>query len=357
MKPGIFLYAVILPAILVLASCGGVAEVPEDPPTPIPPTSTSSPPTLTDTPMPALDPSAEPVHGVLELSNGFRPNPVIQPLLYGGTLDLATTPGDSVCFGFAEPAPDFAIDWAEGGFLRIFYIPDKAGNTSLTIQEPQGNWHCQDDTYDTPNPTIDFEEAPDGRFNIWVGGEEANQKDLGKLYITQVEEIDPADLDFSNSVQDAKLQRDAPARAAEIELVEGFTPDPMIIEMVAGGLVDQNLAKEFPLQGADLGEYGFTHVEPDVRLHWRGSGYLRIFFVADNGIDTFLFVEDPNKMDNLNDVRMYEGVIYEDPLLEFMTTFDGVYNIWVHSFSPSVLVPGKLYITTSTELLPENPGE
>jgi len=250
-----------------------------------------------------------------------------------------------------------AIDWTDGGFLRIFFIPDKSANTSLAIQDPQGNWHCEDDSFETHNPALDFKKTLAGRYSIWVGGEAANQKDLGKLYITQIEEIDPTDLNFSQSVQNEKIQRAAPALTTEISLEEGFSPDPMVIELVAGGPVDLNLALEFPLQGAKLGDHGFTHVEPDVRLHWSGSGYLKFFFVADNGVDTFLFIGDPNDMDNLNDTREIYGVVYEDPLLEFMSTFNGIYNIWVPSFSPSVLVPGKLYITSSTELYPGNLGD
>ncbi len=357
MKSWIILFALFLATIFALAACDGTTSAPEAPPTAVPPTATTAPPTATNTPEPTLDAAAEPVHGELDLSNGFRPNPVIQPLLYGGSLDLGTAPGDSTCTGYAESAPDLAINWTDGGFLRIFFIPDKPKNTTLTIQDPQGNWHCEDDSFDTENPSLDFQDASTGRFSIWVGGEGVNQKDLGKLYITQVDEIDPTDLDFTHSIQGKKLQRGAPARTTEINLVEGFTPDPMVLEVVAGGPVDLNLAKEFPTQGAKLGEYGFTHVEPNVRIYWQGSSYLRIFFVADNGTDTMLFIEDPNAMDNLNDTREFYGVIYEDPFLEFMTTFNGTYNIWIPSFSHSVLVPGKLYITSSTELYPGNLGD
>ncbi len=324
------------------------------------PTETSVPtvpPTETSTPKPTLDAALEPVHGILELADGYHPNPLIKPLLFGGKIDLSAEFGDEACEGFVESAADMAIDWGGGGFLRIFFLPDKPANSSLAIKDPQGSWYCSDDSFETLNPAVDFENALAGQFKIWVGGEAEGQTGLGKLYFTQVEDIDPGDLDFSGAVQGEKLNRDAPAKTAEISLIEGFSPDPMVIEMVAGGVVDHNLALEFPMQIADLGDSGFTHPEPDVRLHWQGSGYLKIFFVADNGIDTVLFIGDPNNMDNQNDARDYEGVIYEDPLLEFMSSFNGVYNIWVNSFSPSVLVPGKLYITSSTEFFPGNPGD
>ena len=358
MKSKLLFFCLLAICVINLTACNISADLPaQDTQTPSVPTATSPPPTATATPEPALDPSAEPVHGVLELAHGFRPNPVIQQLLYGGTLDLGKTPGNSTCSGYAESAPDLAVDWADEGFVRFFFIANQPANTSLTIQDPLGDWHCADDSFDTLNPTIDFDTANTGRFNIWVGGQEPDQKDLGKLYVTQVEEIDPTDLDFSTSVQGKKLQRDAPARTAEINLIEGFSPDPMVIEMVAGGPVDLNLASEFPVQSFDLGDEGFTNAEPDVRIHWQGSGYLKIFFVADNGVDTFLFIKNPNAIDNLNDTREYYGVIYEDPLLEFMSTFNGTYNVWVPSFSHSVLVPGKLYITSSTDLYPGNPGD
>lgn len=350
-----FVFFVIFCLILVsvTACSSSTAQVEENTPTPPPPTETSLPPTETNT----LEPSTAPVHGVLELADGFRPNPLINLIHFGGSLDLISHIENESCVGFVESGPDLGIDWSGGGFLRFFFLSNDSANTTLAIQDPDGNWHCGDDSFDTLNPTVDFEGAPAGRFTIWVGGESAGETDLGHLYITQVKEIDPTDLDFSNAILDVKFQPDAPPRTAEITLAEGFAPDPMVIELLAGGQVDHNRASEFPTVSFEIGVWGFTHAEPDVRINWQGSGYLRIFFVADHGENTLLHINAPNLIDNLNDGREYDGVIYEDPLLEFNTTFNGSYNIWVNSFSPSVLVPGKLYITTSTELHPGNLGD
>lgn len=87
-------------------------------------TETSVPPNGTPIPVPTVDAALEPVHGVLELADGYHPNPLIKPLLYGGDIDLAAEFEDLPCAGFVESAPDMAIDWSGGGFLRIFFLPD-----------------------------------------------------------------------------------------------------------------------------------------------------------------------------------------------------------------------------------------
>jgi len=92
------------------------------------------------------------------------------------------------CIGFAATVPDIRITWnGGGGFLRFYFIPGAAGDTALVINNAVGEWLCNDDSFDTVNPTVDYAAAPSGTYDIWVASYNRGDSIDGILYVTELD--------------------------------------------------------------------------------------------------------------------------------------------------------------------------
>ncbi|MGV8025098.1 MAG: hypothetical protein AB2L18_00885 [Anaerolineaceae bacterium] len=129
------------------------------------------------------------------------------------------------------------------------------------------------------------------------------------------------------------------------DLQRGFSPDPYIVGVGAGGTFDtsaMNLA------------CGFTTVAPTFSFSLSGGaseGFLRIYFVAsDGGMDTKLLVHTPDQewicIDNSSNSS---GA---GPVLDIEYAPSGSYAIWVGMPQSDVYAPGMLYITQSANNTP-----
>lgn len=115
---------------------------------------------------------------------------------------------------------------------------------------------------------------------------------------------------------------DADPNYGELNLSAGFTPDPALLSLLAGGDVDA--ADKFE------GCTGFISTTPDVRLFWDGSakGGLNLKISALSNADTTLVVNGP-------DGRWYcDDDAGEDsnPLVE-LSPRTGRYEIWVGTYA------------------------
>ncbi len=111
-------------------------------------------------------------------------------MVAGGTVDAQSVG----CLGFTTAAPDVQITWTGGGnFLRWFFVPDTPGDdTTLIINDPNGNWHCNDDWDPTSlNPMVDLASAPDGIYDIWVGVFPPGGTISGTLNLTEFTGLTP----------------------------------------------------------------------------------------------------------------------------------------------------------------------
>jgi len=134
------------------------------------------------------------------------------------------------------------------------------------------------------------------------------------------------------------LNPDAPPQFGQVTLQAGFTPDPYVREMVAGGSV--HVA---PLQlGADC--VGYAATVPDLVLNWQGdSARLRAFFIADDeNADTTLIVHTPDGTWVGNDDAR-RGTL--NPMVQLGAHGPGRYAIWVGTYAEGDLIAGKLTIT------------
>lgn len=115
---------------------------------------------------------------------------------------------------------------------------------------------------------------------------------------------------------------DADPNYGELNLSAGFTPDPALLSLLAGGDVDA--ADQFE------GCTGFISTTPDVRLFWDGSakGGLNLKISALSNADTTLVVNGP-------DGRWYcddDGGEDSNPLVE-LSPRTGRYEIWVGTYA------------------------
>lgn len=150
-------------------------------------TSTTSTTATTTTTLPtALDPTLPPSYGSTSLVTGFAPDPYTRSITAGGAVNVAYL--GSPCVGWAAPAADFEVAYAGFGTarLRFYFIPDDYHrNTVLIVRDPIGSWKCNDDSWGTTDPTVDFEAATGGTYDIWVGSYTAGEHAPGTLFVTE----------------------------------------------------------------------------------------------------------------------------------------------------------------------------
>lgn len=140
----------------------------------------------------ALDPTQEARYGSPELTSGFLPDPMEIRVMSGGPIDTHYLGGG--CTGYAEPNPDVKLYYTSGGatLLRIYFVADSAGDdATLIINDTSANYVCNDDSYTTSNPTIDFGSPSGGRYDIWIGSYTQGAYVAGTLYITEIDSNHP----------------------------------------------------------------------------------------------------------------------------------------------------------------------
>ena len=131
------------------------------------------------------------------------------------------------------------------------------------------------------------------------------------------------------------VAQDINARAnyGELSLESGFTPDPRVISLQAGGeRAAQNLSSSCS---------GFVTNSPDVRLHY-DAGSLPLIISVDSGSDTTLIVNAPDGSYYCDDDGGVNGL---NPAVRFNRPMSGRYEIWVGTYSSGSTQPARLYIS------------
>lgn len=117
-------------------------------------------------PNPALDA----VYGSIDLVSGFTPDPHTVNISAGGEYD-ASGLGVDACVGWIATAPDYRVNWTAGsGDLQLVFSVQSDADTTLVVNDAQGNWICNDDGGNNGlNPAITFVRPQPGQYDIWVG--------------------------------------------------------------------------------------------------------------------------------------------------------------------------------------------
>ena len=116
------------------------------------------------------DPSLNPSYGAVNLVSGFTPDPHTQAIAAGGGFD-ASRLGAPGCVGWIATQPDFRVNWTAGsGALPLVFSVQSGADTTLVINDANGNWICDDDGGNNGlNPAITIANPPSGQYDIWVG--------------------------------------------------------------------------------------------------------------------------------------------------------------------------------------------
>lgn len=274
-----------------------------------------------------LDFGQEPFFGNATLAAGFSPDPHTVTLASGGEVSVGYLGGG--CTGHAAVAPDYRINWTgSGGALRVFFVGEDGGDTTLLINRPDGSWVCNDDwSAGTVDPGIVLENAPSGQYDIWVGSYAAGAFVGGTLHVTELE-LEPT------SVASSGLDVSGDPYFGTIALRAGTDESVYATEITAGGSVDVGY-----LGGGCI---GFAGTAPDLRLNWTGGGpSLDIGFEAEDGGDATLIVNLPDGTWRCIDDDPAGGV---DPFLSLPRPANGQYDIWVGTYQRGSFIPGILVL-------------
>lgn len=113
-----------------------------------------------------------------------------------------------------------------------------------------------------------------------------------------------------------------------IELVVGFTPDPQVFDLQAGGSDDASV-----ITGSEEGCRGYINFsKPDYNLVYQ-SGTYSLGIYAEAAVDTTMVVIDPAGYWYCNDD--FSGVSSRNPGLVFSSPASGIYKIWIGVYSAS----------------------
>lgn len=140
-------------------------------------------------PTQSVDLSLPALFGDHRLTAGFLPDPYVIDVEAGGPLDADESGVDSSedwCSGNVTAAPTIEFDWTGSGGALAFYV-DSQTDTTLAINMPDGSWRCNDDGGEGLNPALQFQNAPSGIYDVYVGTF-GNRPNSARLHIT---EFDP----------------------------------------------------------------------------------------------------------------------------------------------------------------------
>jgi hypothetical protein len=129
-----------------------------------PPVVTPAPPSATSTLMPDAGMTA--TYGEINLRSGFTPDPRRIPLRAGGPVPAANA--SDGCRGSIARAPDYQITYTAGR-QPLIVRTESATDTTLVINDPDGVWHCDDDSRGEGNAEVHLDKPSAGVYDIWVG--------------------------------------------------------------------------------------------------------------------------------------------------------------------------------------------
>ncbi|MFH1105226.1 MAG: M12 family metallo-peptidase [Actinomycetota bacterium] len=124
------------------------------------------------------------------------PDPRVFDIISGGNIGTAylnTDPlhGSGDCTGYAIQSPDFELTYTAGTLtqpmLRFWWSSnDGTGDAVLIINAPNGKWYCNDDSYGTNHPTVDFSNPLTGIYDVYVASRTADGGRSGMLRVTEL---------------------------------------------------------------------------------------------------------------------------------------------------------------------------
>lgn len=132
--------------------------------------------------------SLEPYYGTVNLNTRFRPDPHVISARAGGPIDAsvsATLDGHG-CRGYISDAPDLRVNYTAGTTFPLIFSVSSSSDTTLVVHTPDGRWLCNDDGGAGENPSLRFDPAQSGQYDIWVGNYDSAALVDAELAISEV---------------------------------------------------------------------------------------------------------------------------------------------------------------------------
>lgn len=132
----------------------------------------------------AQDTNANPNYGSLSLNAGFDGDPQVVALKAGGDLNASSSISSS-CSGYITNAPDVRLNYSAGSLPLIISVAS-ASDTTLVVNAPDGQWYCDDDSGSGTNPSVRFNSAQSGRYEVWVGTYSSGSNQDAQLHVSEL---------------------------------------------------------------------------------------------------------------------------------------------------------------------------
>ena len=126
---------------------------------------TSTPPAAPSSTL-TPDASLTATYGEINLRSGFTPDPRRVSLRAGGPVPASNA--SAGCSGSIARAPDYQITYTAGR-QPLIVRTESTTDTTLVINDPDGVWHCDDDSRGDGNAEVNLDKPSSGVYDIWVG--------------------------------------------------------------------------------------------------------------------------------------------------------------------------------------------
>jgi len=272
-------------------------------------------------PSTSLNWSAAPLFGTVALRAGFSPDPNVANVNAGGS-DRNPISGAG-CTGYlTASAPDLKLNYTAGSLgLTLSATADR--DLSMVVRTPDGTWLCDDDSGEGLDPLITISNPRSGEYAIWVATfSQTDQRPQSRVTISELGRNARYGMSSAAAPSPStSLNWQASALFGNTTLRAGFTPDPTVYTVNAGG------STRNPLSGTGCVGW-LTPSAPDLKITYT-AGSLPLTFSATADMDLSMVIRTPDGT-WLCDDDSGEGL---DPLITINNPRSGEYTVWIATYS------------------------
>lgn len=245
----------------------------------------------------------------------------------GGALDLGSCE-DVPGAGYLSPAPALSLAFTRDTARDVRIRVEAACDATLLVNDVNRNWLFDDDTNAT-DPELWIEDAPSGRFDIWIGT-------IGPEPCAAEIEFETFDVGSRGapSPDDAPTCPTVDLIGEELDLSGDALRTAKTLNLAAGGTI--------PLSGCSALEgLGYVRAQPDFSLNYTRTTPMDLRIRATSTCDTALLANDFYQEWHYSD-----DVNGQDPELVLANPETGRIDIWVATLPQE---PCDATVTLSTE--------
>ena len=137
-------------------------------------------------PVIAQDVTLVPYNDTIDLVSGFDDDPLFFSAIPVGSLDSSGLGNN--CVGFVSGRPDFRVNYMSGEYPLNFAVVNLyETDTTLVINDPSGNWVCNDD-FQLIDPAVSFDDPENGTYDVWIGRYDLDEtSEEVALFVTEMD--------------------------------------------------------------------------------------------------------------------------------------------------------------------------